>query len=110
MTIYLTDDAFNVKAKRFNKMFTTILALFFLLRIANKSIFILELSFGPSSTGVSNSWASGGHIAYMSSRAEDRLKFWIWRSPLLWATISVMLPEVRSISKKKESSSPFQQQ
>ena len=37
MTIYLTDDAFSVKAKRFNKMFTSILALFFLLRIANKS-------------------------------------------------------------------------
>ena len=34
MTIYLTDDAFSVKAKRFNKMFTGILALFFLLRIA----------------------------------------------------------------------------
>ena len=33
----LTDDAFSVKAKRFNKMFTSILALFFLLRIANKS-------------------------------------------------------------------------
>ena len=39
MTIYLTDDAFSVKAKRFNKMFTSILALFFLLRIANKSHF-----------------------------------------------------------------------
>ena len=26
MTIYLTDDAFSVKAKRFNKMFTSILA------------------------------------------------------------------------------------
>ena len=39
MTIYLTDDAFSVKAKRFNKMFTNILALFFLLRIANKSHF-----------------------------------------------------------------------
>ena len=33
----LTDDAFCVKAKRFNKMFTTILALFFLPRIASKS-------------------------------------------------------------------------
>ena len=33
MTIYLTDDAFRVKAKRFNKMFTSILALFFLLSI-----------------------------------------------------------------------------
>ena len=39
MTIYLTDDAFSVKAKRFNKIFTSILALFFLLRIANKSHF-----------------------------------------------------------------------
>ena len=39
MTIYLTDDAFSVKAKRFNKMFTSILALLFLLRIANKSHF-----------------------------------------------------------------------
>ena len=44
MTIYLTDDAFSVKAKRFNKMFTSILALFFLLRIANKSHF-----YAPSS-------------------------------------------------------------
>ena len=33
MTIYLTDDAFSVKAKRFNKMFASILALFFLLTI-----------------------------------------------------------------------------
>ena len=33
MTIYLTDDAFSVKAKRFNKMFTSILAIFF---VANK--------------------------------------------------------------------------
>ena len=32
MTIYLTDDAFSVKAKRFNKMFTSISALFFLLK------------------------------------------------------------------------------
>ena len=32
MTIYLTDDAFGVKAKRFNKMFTSISALFFSLR------------------------------------------------------------------------------
>ena len=39
MTFYLTDDAFSVKAKRFNKMFTGILDLFFLLRIANKSHF-----------------------------------------------------------------------
>ena len=39
MTIYLTDDAFSVKVKRFNKTFTSILALFFLLRIANKSHF-----------------------------------------------------------------------
>ena len=39
MTIYLTDDAFSVKAKCFDKMFTSILALFFLLRIANKSHF-----------------------------------------------------------------------
>ena len=39
MTIHLTDDAFSVKAKRFNKMFTSILALFFLLRNANKSHF-----------------------------------------------------------------------
>ena len=31
--------AFSVKAKRFNKMFTSILALFFLLRIPNKSHF-----------------------------------------------------------------------
>ena len=36
MTIYLTDDAFSVKAKR---LFTSILACFFLLRIANKSRF-----------------------------------------------------------------------
>ena len=40
--------------------------------------------------GVSNSWASGGHIAHMSNRAEGRMKFSIGRSPLLWATISVM--------------------
>ena len=33
MTIYVTDDAFSVKAKRFNKMFTSILALFFLLSL-----------------------------------------------------------------------------
>ena len=39
MAIYLTDDAFSVKAKHFNKVFTSILALFFLLRIANKSHF-----------------------------------------------------------------------
>ena len=39
VTIYSTDDAFSVKAKRFNKMFTSILAFFFLLRIANKSHF-----------------------------------------------------------------------
>ena len=32
MTIYLTDDAFSVKVKRFNEMFTSILTLFFLLR------------------------------------------------------------------------------
>ena len=32
MTIYLTDDAFSVKAKRFDKTFISILALFFLLR------------------------------------------------------------------------------
>ena len=37
--MYLTDDAFNVKVKRFNKMFTSILALFFLLRLANRSYF-----------------------------------------------------------------------
>ena len=43
MTIYLIDDAFSVKAKRFNKMFTSILALFCLLRIANRSHF-----YGPS--------------------------------------------------------------
>ena len=30
-TIYLTDDAFSAKAKCFNKMFTSILVLFFLL-------------------------------------------------------------------------------
>ena len=39
MTIYLTDNVFSVKAKRFDKMFTSILALFFLLRIASKSHF-----------------------------------------------------------------------
>ena len=38
MTIYVTDDAFSVKAKRFNKMFTSILALFFLLK-KKKNIF-----------------------------------------------------------------------
>ena len=37
--MYLTDDAFSVKAKLFIQMFTSILALFFLLRIANKSRF-----------------------------------------------------------------------
>ena len=41
-------------------------------------------------TGVSYSWASGSHIAHMSNRAEGRMKFWIWRSPLLRETISVM--------------------
>ena len=39
MTIYLTDDAFSIKAKCFKKKFTSILTLFFLLRIANKSHF-----------------------------------------------------------------------
>ena len=39
VTIYLTDDAFSVKAKRFIQMFTSLLALFFLLRVANKSHF-----------------------------------------------------------------------
>ena len=39
MTIYLTDDAFSVKAKRFHKMFTSISTLFFLPRIPNKSHF-----------------------------------------------------------------------
>ena len=39
VTIYLTDNAFSAKAKRFNKMFTSILALFFLQKIANKSHF-----------------------------------------------------------------------
>ena len=39
MTIYLTDDAFSVKANRFNTMFTSVLALFVLLKIANKSHF-----------------------------------------------------------------------
>ena len=40
--IYLTDDAFSVKAKRFCKMFTGILALFLLLRIGINPIFILQ--------------------------------------------------------------------
>ena len=31
MAIYLADNAFSVKAKSFNKMFTSVLALFFLL-------------------------------------------------------------------------------
>ena len=44
MTIYVTDDAFSVKAKRFNKMFTSILALFFLLRYTIK----LAISLGFS--------------------------------------------------------------
>ena len=39
MTICLADDAFSVKVKRFNKMLTSILALFFLLGTANKSHF-----------------------------------------------------------------------
>ena len=39
MTIYSTDDAFGVKAKCFNEVFTCVLALFFLLSIANKSHF-----------------------------------------------------------------------
>ena len=39
MTIYLIDDAFRVKVKRFNKVFSSISALFFLLRIENKSHF-----------------------------------------------------------------------
>ena len=43
MTIYLTDDAFCVEAKRFNKRFTEILALFVLLRIANKSYFYASM-------------------------------------------------------------------
>ena len=42
MTIYLTDDAFSVKAKRFNKMFTSILALFFLLSL--KTLYCMNLS------------------------------------------------------------------
>ena len=45
MTIYLIDVVFSVKAKRFNKMFTSILALFFSLRIANISHF-----YAPSSS------------------------------------------------------------
>ena len=62
-----------------------------------------------SKAGVSNLWASGGNIAHMSNRAEGRMKFLNWRSPLLWATIIVMSPEVRSISKKtKKTSSPLQ--
>ena len=45
MTIYLTNDAFSVKAKPVDKMFTSVLVLFFLLRIANKqSLFALEKS------------------------------------------------------------------
>ena len=42
MTIYVTDDAFSVKAKRFNKMFTSILALFFLLKIVPVVVIILR--------------------------------------------------------------------
>ena len=55
MTIYLSDDAFSVKAKRFNKMFTSILTLFFLLRIANKSHFYASMLLKllhPSTGGV----------------------------------------------------------
>ena len=36
VTIYLTDDAFNVKAKSFIKMFTSILGLLIVLKINNK--------------------------------------------------------------------------
>ena len=39
MAIYLIDDVYSVKAKRFNKMFTSILVLFFLLRILAFSSF-----------------------------------------------------------------------
>ena len=39
LSIYLPDDAFGVGAKRFNNIFTSILALFFLLRIANNPHF-----------------------------------------------------------------------
>ena len=59
MTIYLTGDAFSVKAKRFNKMFTSILALFFLLRIANKSHF----------------YAPNKHVFDMSA-LETKLQLW----------------------------------
>ena len=38
VTIYLTDDVFSVKAKRFNIKFTSILALFVSPKIQNKLI------------------------------------------------------------------------
>ena len=37
-SIYLIDDAFSVKAQRFNKIFTCVTALFFLLRIEKNHI------------------------------------------------------------------------
>ena len=39
---------------------------------------------------LSNSWGSVGHIAHMSNRAEGRMEFSIWISPLLREKISVM--------------------
>ena len=45
MTIYLTDHAFSVNLKHFDVMFTSILALFFLVGTANKFHFLLLKSF-----------------------------------------------------------------
>ena len=47
MTIYSTDDAFSVKVKRFNKMFTSILTLLFLLGICRLILKLLDVKVGP---------------------------------------------------------------
>ena len=85
--------------RSFKKSLVNVYFFVIFLRLSNS---LDETSLLSPKTGVSNSRVSGGHIAYMSNRAEGRTKFWIWRSPLLWAMISVMLPEIRSISKKKK--------
>ena len=75
MTIYLTDDAFSVKAKRFYKMFTSILTLFFLLR--NLPSFTVESTFSsPFSRSDPPLSRQGAAIAHLDSIQPHDLVVW----------------------------------
>ena len=63
---------------------------------------------GNTSSLVQGCQTSGllGATLHVGNRAEGRMMFSIWRSPLLRATVSIMQPAARSISQKKVITSP----